>query len=85
MSRLIKDKYRVDCLISIGKHFAHTSRIKDRIEYQSQRKVKQSHILSNLKQLEKDGYVKKKDIRGLGGGYWWELTGLGLDELAKLN
>ena len=85
MSRLIKDKYRNNCLIAIGSYFAHTSNIKERISFKLNKEVKQEHILSNLKQLERDGYVKKKKVYGLGSGYCWELTKAGNEELCKLR
>lgn len=85
MSIPIKDKYRFSCLLALQSSFASTSMVRGRVEYRISVVVSQAHILKNLKQLEKDGYVKRKEHKGFSNGYYWEITESGTEYLSELK
>ena len=79
--RLIKDRYRFNCLVALNDFGAtYTYCVKNIVKGKVKSDVKTSHILQNLKQLEKDGYVKGKKA---GLGLFWTLTKSGRELVAK--
>ena len=81
--RLIKDRCRVNCLVAIGDFGAtYTYCIKNIVKQKVKSDVKTSHVLQNLKQLEKDGYVKGEKS---GSGWFWALTKSGREFVSKVK
>jgi DNA-binding PadR family transcriptional regulator len=81
--RLIKNRYRLNCLIALNDFGAtYTYCVKNAVKQKVKSEVKTSHILQNLKQLEKDGYVKGERS---GSGCFWVLTKSGREFVAKIK
>jgi len=81
--RLIKDRYRLSCLIALNDFgAAYTYCVKNIVKQKVKSGVKTNHVLQNLKQLEKDGYVKDEKS---GSGWFWTLTKSGREFLAKIG
>lgn len=81
--RLIKDRHRLNCLIAINDFGAtYTYCIKNIVKQKVKSDVKTSHVLQNLKQLEKDGYVKGEKA---GLGLFWTLTKSGREFVSKIK
>ena len=78
---MIKDRYRISCLsalVSLGSTYTYV--VKNHIQSKTGRTIKTNHILINLKQLKKDGYVTCE--KG-GLGWHWRLTKEGRELISR--
>lgn len=81
--RLIKDRYRLDCLTALNSFGAtYTYCVKNIVKQKVKSEVRTDHILQNLKQLEKDGYVKGEKS---GLSWFWILTKSGREFSVKVD
>jgi len=79
---MIKNRYRISCLGALIHHgSAYTFVIKNHIQSKIGGVIRTSHILANLRQLQKDGYVKSEK-KGL--GYSWTLTKAGREFISNI-